>query len=84
MRRIDIVSVKVWLLRRWRLAQGFFNTLIMEGETMTAFACGLGRGFDNLIIAGITIFITISVSTLVLVVAAVAATRRWLKSRGPE
>jgi len=56
----------------------------MEGETMTAFACGLGRGFDNLIIAGITIFITISVSTLVLVVAAVAATRRWLKSRGPE
>jgi len=84
LRRIDIVSVKVWLLRRWRLAQGFFNTLIMEGETMTAFACGLGRGFDNLIIAGITIFITISVSTLVLVVAAVAATRRWLKSRGPE
>jgi hypothetical protein len=24
LRRIDIVSVKVWLLRRWRLAQGFF------------------------------------------------------------
>jgi len=56
----------------------------MEGETMTAFACGLGRGFDGLIIAGITIFITISVSTLVLVVAAVAATRRRLKSGGPE
>jgi hypothetical protein len=27
LRRIDIVSVKVWLLRRWRLAQGFFNAL---------------------------------------------------------
>jgi len=27
LRRIDIVSVKVWLLRRWRLAQVFFNAL---------------------------------------------------------
>jgi hypothetical protein len=27
LRRIGIVSVKVWLLRRWRLAQGFFNAL---------------------------------------------------------
>jgi hypothetical protein len=25
LRRIDIVSVKVWLLRRWRLAQGFLT-----------------------------------------------------------
>jgi hypothetical protein len=24
---------------RWRLAQGFFNTLIVEGETMNVFAC---------------------------------------------
>jgi hypothetical protein len=29
LRRIDIVSVKVWLLRRWRLAQGFFHPLIV-------------------------------------------------------
>jgi hypothetical protein len=29
LRRIDIVSVKVWLLRRWRLAQGFFDALIV-------------------------------------------------------
>jgi hypothetical protein len=27
LRRIDIVSVNVWLLRRWRLAQGFFHPL---------------------------------------------------------
>jgi len=25
LRRIDIVAVKVWLLRRWRLAQGFLK-----------------------------------------------------------
>jgi len=25
LRRIGIVSVKVWLLRRWRLAQGFLT-----------------------------------------------------------
>jgi len=27
---IVIVSVKVWLLRRWRPAQGFFETLMAE------------------------------------------------------
>jgi hypothetical protein len=35
----DIVSVKVWLLWRWRLAQVFFNALIVEGDTMNVFAC---------------------------------------------
>jgi hypothetical protein len=29
LRRIGIVAVKVWLLRRWRLAQGFFTSLAM-------------------------------------------------------
>jgi hypothetical protein len=38
LRRIGIVSVKVWLLRRWRLAQGFLNPLTVEGETMNTFA----------------------------------------------
>ena len=57
LRRIDIVSVKVWLLRRWRLAQGFFDALIVKGETMDIFACGLGRmgnGFFDAIITFIT------------------------------
>jgi len=36
---IVIVSVKVWLLRRWRPAQGFFDALIAEGEAMITFAC---------------------------------------------
>jgi len=36
---IDIVSVKVWLLRRWLPAQGFFDISIAEGKTMTTFAC---------------------------------------------
>jgi hypothetical protein len=51
---------------------------------MTAFACGLGRGFDGLITIWITILITVSVSTLALLVAGVAATRRWLKSGESE
>ncbi|HEU0179818.1 MAG TPA: hypothetical protein VFV58_36765, partial [Blastocatellia bacterium] len=37
--RIGIVSVKVWLLGRWRLAQGFFDAMTVEGETMNIFAC---------------------------------------------
>jgi hypothetical protein len=39
LRRIGIVSVKVWLLRRWRLAQGFLNPPTVERETMNTFAC---------------------------------------------
>ena len=39
LRRIDIVSVKVWLLRRWRPAQVFFQTLVAVGESMITFAC---------------------------------------------
>jgi hypothetical protein len=35
----DIVSVKVWLLRQWRLAQVFFNALIVERDMMNVFAC---------------------------------------------
>jgi hypothetical protein len=49
---------------------------------MTAFACGLGRGFDGLITIWITILITVSVSTLALVVAVVAAIARRFKSGG--
>src|SRR5215475_8925440 len=30
LRRIDIVSVKVWLLRRWRLAQDFLSHLCLR------------------------------------------------------
>jgi hypothetical protein len=33
LRRIDIVSVKVWLLRRWRLAQGFLTHLCLQVRT---------------------------------------------------
>jgi hypothetical protein len=30
LRRIDIVSVNVWLLRRWRLAQDFLSNLCLR------------------------------------------------------
>ncbi len=51
---------------------------------MTIFACGFGSGLDNLVTNLIITLITVSVSTLVLLVAAVAATRRWLKSGESE
>src|SRR5215813_3622832 len=68
---IVIVSVKVWLLRRCRPAQGFFERLIAEGETMITLACmnfdvmiqqmmiflGVAVGLGALLVCGITFFI---------------------------
>ncbi len=51
---------------------------------MTIFACGFGSGLDDLVASALITLITISVSTLALLVAAVAATRRWLKSGKSE
>jgi len=60
-----------------------FDAMNVEGETMTAFACGLGR-MDVLVTNALITLITILGSALALV-AAVAATIIWKgKSRGAE
>ena len=69
----------VWLLRRWRLAQVFFDALILEGETMDIFACGLGRmgnGIFDAIITFITFIGCVLALLAVFVVASVKGLRR--------
>jgi hypothetical protein len=56
-----------------------FETPNVEGETMTAFACGLGR-MDELVAGALITLITVIGSALALVVVVVAAIMRRLKS----
>jgi hypothetical protein len=57
-----------------------FDALIVEGETMTIFACGFGSGLDQLVARALITLITVVGSTLALVVVVVAAIMRRFKS----
>jgi hypothetical protein len=61
-----------------------FETPNMEGETMTIFACGFGSGLDQLVARALITLITVIGSALALVVVAVAAIMRRLKSVDSE
>jgi hypothetical protein len=79
LRRIGIVSVKVWLLGAMATGASLFDALNVEGETMTAFACGLGRMGNGMFDAIITLTIVLG-SALTLVAVMVAAVIRKFKS----
>ena len=83
LRRIDIVSVKVWLLGAMATGARLFETPNMEGETMTIFACGFSA-FDGMVERALITLITVLGSALAIVVVAVAAIMRRSKSGRSE
>ena len=60
-----------------------FNAMNVEGETMTAFACGFGM-MDELIERMVITLITVLGSALAFVAVVVAVIIKNFKSRGPE